>query len=655
MLNTSKLSRVSSLLLLSLGQNAWAAPSNDGLASAIDFTGKIPYSIQQSTLGATTESGELMSKCSNDNKATVWYKFIPSVDQQLSLDAFGSDYDTNLSVWTGTSHPLTEVACNDDSSRVKQSQLNWQFKAGITYYIAIGGYTGETGNLIFNVTPVAALTNDKFSDAINITKFPFTAIQSTVNATVDANEASPDCAISGSGSSVWYKYTPSSNQMVVFDTFDSDYNTVLSVWTGSTQPLTQVACNDNMGAQQSQVIVNLTAGTSYFVNVGGVLSNGVVAESGNLVLHLSAPPANDNLSAAKVINSLPFDDSMNAAGASNETAEVTPSCGVSSNSVWYKYTPSTTQNVSFATLKSNYDTVLSVWTGSTHPLTEVLCNDDAITSDDQEKTSQVALTLNAGTPYFINVSGNYGGSGSLIFHAETVVSDLKITQQPKATVLKVGQSATLIVSIASSSASKNITYQWFEGGAGNTARAVGDSSNVYTTPELTRNTSYWVRITSPKGSVDSDVATVTVDGATNSVGIDLQGKSLSTTANFGLKVASNQRSGNNIKIAQTDNVSLSASINADPAHIGKNADIVMVGIYNGSAFVRNNTTWTTWDGNISSLSSAQQNVKLSTAVPVSIFDGSFNGLPGNFTVYVGYRVDNSIVFNGNEPISFLVQ
>ena len=655
MLNTSKLSRVSSLLLLSLGQNAWAAPSNDGLASAIDFTGKIPYSIQQSTLGATTESGELMSKCSNDNKATVWYKFIPSVDQQLSLDAFGSDYDTNLSVWTGTSHPLTEVACNDDSSRVKQSQLNWQFKAGITYYIAIGGYTGETGNLIFNVTPVAALSNDKFSDAISITKFPFTAIQSTVNATVDANEASPDCAISGSGSSVWYKYTPSTNQTVVFDTFDSDYNTVLSVWTGSTQPLTQVACNDNMGAQQSQVIVNLTAGTSYFVNVGGVLSNGVVAESGNLVLHLSAPPANDNLSAAKVINSLPFDDSMNAAGASNETAEVTPSCGVSSNSVWYKYTPSTTQNVSFATLKSNYDTVLSVWTGSTHPLTEVLCNDDAITSDDQEKTSQVALTLNAGTPYFINVSGNYGGSGSLIFHAETVVSDLKITQQPKATVLKVGQSATLIVSIASSSASKNITYQWFEGGAGNTTRAVGDSSNVYTTPELTRNTSYWVRITSPKGSVDSDVATVTVDGATNGVGIDLQGKSLSTTANFGLKVASNQRSGNNIKIAQTDNVSLSASINAAPAHIGKNADIVMVGIYNGSAFVRNNTTWTTWDGKISSLSSAQQNVKLSTAVPVSIFDGSFNGLPGNFTVYVGYRVDNSIVFNGNEPISFLVQ
>jgi Icc-related predicted phosphoesterase len=655
MLNTSKLSLVSSLLLLSLGQNTWAAPSNDSLANAIDFTGKIPYSIQKSTLGATTESGELMSTCSNDNKATVWYKFIPSVDQQLSLDAFGSDYDTNLSVWTGTSHPLTEVACNDDSSRVKQSQLNWQFKAGITYYIAIGGYTGETGNLIFNVTPVAALNNDKFSDAINITKFPFTAIQSTVNATVDANEVSPDCAISGSGSSVWYKYTPSSNQMVVFDTFDSDYNTVLSVWTGSTQPLTQVACNDNIGAQQSQVILNLTAGTSYFVNVGGVLSNGVVAESGNLVLHLSAPPVNDNLSAAKVINSLPFDNSMNAAGASNETAEVTPSCGVSSNSVWYKYTPSTTQNVSFATLKSNYDTVLSVWTGSTHPLTEVLCNDDAITSDDQEKTSQVALTLNAGTPYFINVSGNYGGSGSLIFHAETVVSDLKITQQPKATVLKVGQTATLIVSIASSSASKNITYQWFEGGAGNTTRAVGDSSNVYTTPELTGNTSYWVRITSPKGSVDSDVATVTVDGATNGVGIDLQGKSLSTTANFGLKVASNQRSGNNIKIAQTDNVSLSASINADPAHIGKNADIVMVGIYNGSAFVRNNTTWTTWDGNISSLSSAQQNVKLSTAVPVSIFDGSFNGLPGNFTVYVGYRVDNSIVFNGNELISFLVQ
>jgi hypothetical protein len=364
---------------------------------------------------------------------------------------------------------------------------------------------------------------------------------------------------------------------------------------------------------------------------------------------------NDNIVAAKTINSLPFDDSMNAAGASNETAEVSPSCGVSSNSVWYKFTPTTTQNVSFATLKSNYDTVLSVWTGSTHPLTEVLCNDDAITSDDQEKTSQTALTLTAGTPYFISVSGNYGGSGSLIFHAETVVSDLKITQQPSATVLKIGQTATLIVSIASSSASKNITYQWFEGGVGNTTRAVGDSSNVFTTPELTGNTSYWVRITSPKGSVDSNVATVTVEGATNGVGIDLQGKSLSTSANFGLKVASNQRSGNNIKVAQTDNISLSATINVDPAHMGKTADIIMVGIYNGTAFVRKDATWTVWDGSISSLSSAQQNVTLSAVVPVSIFDGSFNGLPGNFKVYVGYRVDNSIIFNGNEPISFLVQ
>lgn len=47
MLNTSKLSLVSSLLLLSLGQNTWAAPSNDNQANAIDFTGKITYSTQQ--------------------------------------------------------------------------------------------------------------------------------------------------------------------------------------------------------------------------------------------------------------------------------------------------------------------------------------------------------------------------------------------------------------------------------------------------------------------------------------------------------------------------------------------------------------------------------------------------------------------------------
>ena len=36
--------------------------------------------------------------------------------QTLTIDTFGSDYDTVLAVWTGSRGSLTNVACNDDSS-----------------------------------------------------------------------------------------------------------------------------------------------------------------------------------------------------------------------------------------------------------------------------------------------------------------------------------------------------------------------------------------------------------------------------------------------------------------------------------------------------------------------------------------------------------
>lgn len=650
-MNIHQRTLLSSSLLFALSQSAWAAaPVNDSLVAAIDFSGKIPYTTQQSTLSATTEAGELMSKCSSNNTASVWYKFAPSADQNVLLDTMGSDYDTTLSVWTGTTQPLTELACNDDSQG-KQSQLAYTFKAGTSYYIGITGYTGETGKLILNAKAITALTNDNLSNAITIPSANYSNIQVTTGASIEPNEMIADCALTTVGNSVWYKYTPANNQTAVFSSFGSDYNTLLSVWTGTQHPLTQVACNDDTNGTQSQIVTPLTAGTTYFINVAGVAVAGASAESGNLIFKVSTPPVNDDLANASTVTSLPFTGNMNTAGASNESTELSPSCAMGSNSVWYKYTATANQNVSFATLKSDYDTVISVWTDSK----EIACNDDAITSDDQEKASQVAVPVTSGTTYYIGITGNYGASGKLAFRAETVVNSIKITQQPTAATVNYNQPATLAVSISSTDG-KATAFQWYEGNAGDISIPVGANSNYFTTPNLTRNARYWVRITNGSGNVDSEAVLINVKAPNNAKGIDLQGKTVNTTASFGLEVTTPKASGNNVKADQADTISVDANITADTVHVGKTADILMVGIYNNIAFMRDGDNWTPWDGGIASIAVAKKAVALtSAALPVNIFKGSFKGLPGNFQVYVGYRVDNQVIFNGSEPISFLIQ
>jgi|GEM_PF-1934811 len=55
------------------------------------------------------------------------------------------------------------------------------------------------------------------------------------------------------------------------------------------------------------------------------------------------------------------------------------------------------------------------------------------------------------------------------------------------------------------------SYQWYRGLSGDTANPVaGANDESFTTPALTETTSFWVRVTTPAGTADSNTATVTV-------------------------------------------------------------------------------------------------------------------------------------------------
>jgi len=81
-----------------------------------------------------------------------------------------------------------------------------------------------------------------------------------------------------------------------------------------------------------------------------------------------------------------------------------------------------------------------------------------------------------------------------------------IQQNPQSTSVDVGQTATLSVTAIGTS----LVYQWYQGASGVTTTPVGTNSRSFTTPALTQDTSYWVRIMNACGQAASRAATVTV-------------------------------------------------------------------------------------------------------------------------------------------------
>jgi hypothetical protein len=129
--------------------------------------------------------------------------------------------------------------------------------------------------------------SDDFDDALSITPLPYTHTQNTSNATSAVDDPTLSCGPANEGTnSVWYTYTASSAGTLTVDTFSSDYDTVLAVWTGSRGNLTDVDCNDDSDGLQSQLVINVSAGQTYFIEVAGY------DDFGELILNASFTLAN---------------------------------------------------------------------------------------------------------------------------------------------------------------------------------------------------------------------------------------------------------------------------------------------------------------------------------------------------------------------------
>ncbi|MFM9986547.1 MAG: GEVED domain-containing protein [Flavobacteriales bacterium] len=178
-------------------------PANDLCTGAISFG--CGGTVTGSTANASNEGIPSCYFGGTQTSPGVWYSFL-SGGETYQLDLGGSDFDTKLSVYSGTCGALVCEAGDDDSGPGLTSHIDLATSAGNIYYVMVHGFGSATGNYILSATCVTPPAFDSPGGAINI---PL------------AGNAYPNCGqISGttvgcydspqdfnSGVDCWYKFT----------------------------------------------------------------------------------------------------------------------------------------------------------------------------------------------------------------------------------------------------------------------------------------------------------------------------------------------------------------------------------------------------------------------------------------------------------------
>ena len=126
------------------------AVTNDNFSNTVVLAG-LSGSVTSSNVAGTKELGE-PNHAGNSGGGSVWFRWTaPAGNGVVTLDTKGSDFDTLLAVYSGNSvSSLTTIASDDQSGGNNTSALAFGNLAGTVYQIAVDGFNGARGKVIFN-------------------------------------------------------------------------------------------------------------------------------------------------------------------------------------------------------------------------------------------------------------------------------------------------------------------------------------------------------------------------------------------------------------------------------------------------------------------------------------------------------------------------
>ena len=127
---------------------------------------------------ATPETNETNYIGASSPLNSVWYQWHADTSGSVTISTLGSDFDTTLVVYTGTSlDSLILVAANNDYWG-SQSQVTFSASAGIVYRIVVDGYSNAVGNICLGFSfpdgqvaslPLGALINKNGTNITGVT------------------------------------------------------------------------------------------------------------------------------------------------------------------------------------------------------------------------------------------------------------------------------------------------------------------------------------------------------------------------------------------------------------------------------------------------------------------------------------------------------
>ena len=253
-------------------------PSNDLCSNAFQLF--VPHVISGSTVGAGFEAGG--GACAPIG-ADVWFKFVApftgtAIVTTCSIFGGTANFDTVIVIREHFMCGVSSwVGCNDDSCFSLQSSCTAPITIGLTYDIQIGGYQGAVGNYTLSLSATPAVpTNDSCATAIPIFTNSYASAENFGATT--GPDPTPNC--STVFKDVWYAFVAPSNGNYTANTCyapNLTLSSVVSVWQGACGALTQVGCNSNgcpgvLGGSSATWCA--TAGTTYYVSVGGIGTSG---------------------------------------------------------------------------------------------------------------------------------------------------------------------------------------------------------------------------------------------------------------------------------------------------------------------------------------------------------------------------------------------
>jgi len=207
--------------------------------------------------------------------------------QALSFPVLATDAQSRRVILTATGLPSgASFVDNGDST----GTFNWTptaSQAG-TYLLKFTGdnQQGDTGATYSQIMVTAPPPpNDDFDNATVVPSIPFTVTYDAADATAAADDP---FSCYGRNQSLWFAFTPYSDMRLEANTFGSNYDTTLSVYTGARGALNEIGCNDDAGGTlSSRVRFDAVAGTTYYIMASSLYPT----PSANLVFNLLEAPA----------------------------------------------------------------------------------------------------------------------------------------------------------------------------------------------------------------------------------------------------------------------------------------------------------------------------------------------------------------------------